>query len=581
MKESEYKDLFLIEARDNIEELNRLFVDLEKDHASLEIVNAIFRITHTLKGNAMGLGLESLAELSHVCEDVMLAIKEKRLVLGQKLFDLLFRANDKLGALVEAIETDEKVSYLGIKTSLAIFLKNELTTEEKAAQQAETSGDEDAPVDDAEEKEEKVEKEDATAAQAETSNQITFSDVIQIPVKKMDDLMNEVGQLIIERDRLIANAQDMGFRSSEFDRLQRITSNLQYSIMNARMVQVGFLFNKFHRVLRDAASIENKKVNLVLRGTETEIDRNILKILSDSLVHLVRNSVSHGIETEEERKKTNKPMVGTVQLGAHYERDRVVITVTDDGKGIDHEVIRRKIVEKGMVSQSVAKNLKPEEVVRYIFEAGFSNADKVNELSGRGVGMDVVKRAVESIGGQVRVNTTVGEGTTTSLHVPSSLALKGTLLFKVEEHDYAIALSYAESVVTFKKSELYKLGGGLMTKYQGEPVSIIFFRDVLSLQKLSDIYVRGSLHKTFDTLEGDPGLSVIMVSYAGRMMGVVVDTVLQQKEIIEKPLAKPLDKNKLLSGTTILGNGKVCLVVDPAVMTDLIFKQAHQTQAER
>ncbi|MEQ8583451.1 MAG: chemotaxis protein CheA [Marinoscillum sp.] len=561
-KESEYKELFLIEAKDQIEELDKLFVELEKDQSNQDAIDGIFRITHTLKGNAMGLGLDGVSELSHAMEDVMIAIRNKQITLSKKLFEILFRANDKLTQVVRALETNQKVSYLGIKTSLSIFLKNELDKGAPAA----------APG------EEELEPAEEETTKQEGPAQVMFSDVIQIPVKKMDDLLNEVGQLIIERDRLIAFSQDIGLATAEFERLKRISSNLQYSIMNARMIQVGFLFNKFHRVVRDAAAIEVKNVALVLKGTEIEIDRNVLKVISDSLVHLVRNAVSHGIEPEAKRVESGKPPEGAITLDARYERDRVIIVVKDDGAGIDHEVIRKKIVQKGMVADAVAKDLSKDEVLRYIFESGFSNSDKVNEISGRGVGMDVVKKAVESIGGQVRIETEVGAGTTVNLHVPSSLALKGTLLFDVGGQEYAMALSYTEAVVTIARSEINKLSGGLMAKYQDEAISIVFLKDILEMRSLDEISRRGSLQKSFELSEEEDVFNVIIVSYMGQTTGVIVDKVLQQKEIIEKPLAKPINKTKLLSGTTILGSGNVCPVIDIAALTDLIHLKVLQTK---
>lgn len=560
-KESEYKELFLIEAKDQIEELDKLFVELEKDQSNQDAIDGIFRITHTLKGNAMGLGLDGVSELSHAMEDVMIAIRNKQITLSKKLFEILFRANDKLTQVVRALETNQKVSYLGIKTSLSIFLKNELDKGAPAAP-----------------KEEEIEHQEEETAKQEGQAQVMFSDVIQIPVKKMDDLLNEVGQLIIERDRLIAFSQEIGLATAEFERLKRISSNLQYSIMNARMIQVGFLFNKFHRVVRDAAAIEVKNVALVLKGTEIEIDRNVLKVISDSLVHLVRNAVSHGIEPEAKRVENGKPPEGSITLDARYERDRVIIVVRDDGAGIDHEVIRKKIVQKGMVADAVAKDLTKDEVLRYIFESGFSNSDKVNEISGRGVGMDVVKKAVESIGGQVRIETEVGTGTTVNLHVPSSLALKGTLLFDVWGQEYAMALSYTEAVVTIARSEIYKLSGGLMAKYQDEAISIVFLKDILEMKSLDELGQRGSLQKSFELSTDDDLFNVIIVSYMGQTTGVIVDKVLQQKEIIEKPLAKPINKTKLLSGTTILGSGNVCPVIDIAALTDLIHLKVLQSK---
>lgn len=560
-KESEYKELFLIEAKDQIEELDKLFVELEKDQSNQDAIDGIFRITHTLKGNAMGLGLDGVSELSHAMEDVMIAIRNKQITLSKKLFEILFRANDKLTQVVRALETNQKVSYLGIKTSLSIFLKNELDKGAPAAP-----------------KEEEIEHQEEETAKQEGQAQVMFSDVIQIPVKKMDDLLNEVGQLIIERDRLIAFSQEIGLATAEFERLKRISSNLQYSIMNARMIQVGFLFNKFHRVVRDAAAIEVKNVALVLKGTEIEIDRNVLKVISDSLVHLVRNAVSHGIEPEAKRVENGKAPEGSITLDARYERDRVIIVVKDDGAGIDHEVIRKKIVQKGMVADAVAKDLTKDEVLRYIFESGFSNSDKVNEISGRGVGMDVVKKAVESIGGQVRIETEVGTGTTVNLHVPSSLALKGTLLFDVGGQEYAMALSYTEAVVTIARSEIYKLSGGLMAKYQDEAISIVFLKDILEMRNLDEVGHRGSLQKSFELSADEDVFNVIIVSYMGQTTGVIVDKVLQQKEIIEKPLAKPINKTKLLSGTTILGSGNVCPVIDIAALTDLIHLKVLQSK---
>lgn len=576
-KEQEYRELFLVEANDNIEELNNLFVELEKDHSSQEAINAIFRITHTLKGNAMGMGFEAVADLSHVMEDVMLAIKSKKVTLGEKLFGLLFRANDKLGDLVKALVTEEKVNYLGIKTSLGIHLKNEMNKDQAVAAPAQMQEKSESIPQAAE----AAKEETVPATHEESAAQITFSDVIQIPVKKMDELLNQIGQLMIERDRLIALSEQLGIRAAELDSLKRITSSLQYSIMNARMVQIGFLFNKFHRILRDAAAFENKQARLVLKGTEIEIDRNILKIISDSLVHLVRNAVSHGIESEAKRKERGKPVEGTVTLDARHERDSVVILVTDDGSGIDHEIIRRKIVEKGLVSAAVAANLKPNEVISFIFESGFSNAEQVTEVSGRGVGMDVVKRAVESIGGQVRVETTVGKGTTMQLFVPSSLALKGTLLFEVGGQEYAIALSYTESVVNMRYHDLYKLSGGLMANYRDEAIPIIFLKDILQMKSLQEVAQRGSLQRSYSDAPADATFQVIIVNYAGRVTGIIVDKLLQQKEIIEKPLVKPIDKIKLLSGTTILGSGNVCPVIDIAVVTDLVHKQILQHQPAR
>lgn len=576
-KESEYKELFMVEALDNFEELNRRFIDLEKAHNDKGAINAIFRITHTLKGNAMGMGFDAIADLAHVMEDVMGSIKDGVIKLNRELFETLFKANDKLGELISALKTGNKVNYLGLKTKLSILFKNSM--EDEVPDEKKDSDDqkpepkkEEIPKEVKEAEDEGESEEPKAAPQKEEHTQITFTDVIQIPVKKMDDMMNLVGQLIIERDRLISFFSTNGTVNSQFDSLQRISSNLQYSIMKARMVQVGFLFNKFHRIVRDAASMEGKKVNLNLKGTDIEIDRNILKTISDAMIHLVRNSVSHGIEGQEGRKDGGKNIEGEITLDARYEKDRVVIMVTDDGKGIDTKIIKRKIIEKKLVTEEYANSLSDQEILMYVFEPGFSSAEKVTEISGRGVGMDVVKRTVESIGGQVSIETKVGKGSTISLILPSSLALKGALLFELDQQEYALSLAYTEAVISLKKTDIHKITDGLMANYQEATIPIVFLKDLTNLSDLISIRNKGVLHKSFNELPEDAQVDVIVIAYSGRLMGLVVDRLMQRKEIIEKTLPKPVDKVKILSGTTILGNGNVCLVIDVAAITELLFK---------
>ncbi len=571
-KEEEYRQLFLSEALENFEELNRLFIDLEKDHANKKVIANIFRIIHTLKGNAMGMGYDKIAELSHVMEDVFGAIKEGEIKLERELVDSLFRANDKLGGLINSLNTGEKVSFLGIKTKLSIYLKNEREAASEGTE--ETKEEPDAlQVSDTDGGEEEEQEE---SDKSETS--ISFAEIVQIPVKKMDELLNMVGELVIERDRLISYFGENSNSTLEFEGLKRISSNLHYGIMNARMVQMGFLFNKFHRVLRDAAVAENKDVQLNLKGTEVEIDRNILKIISDSLVHVVRNAVSHGIEKADDRKNTSKPPLATVTLEANLEKDNVVLSVSDDGKGIDASIIRKKVIEKKLVAKDAAEQLTDQEIIRYIFEPGFSSAEKVTEISGRGVGMDVVKRSVESIGGQVLINTEVGVGTSIHLVLPSSLALKGALLFTVSEQEYAIPLTYIDSVSYVKKSEIHNLSNSLVVNYNDSSVSLIFLSDIFTSNS-SDFSSSETFQQKMEKISDKEVLNVIMAKHSGRKIGLVVDKLLRQKEIIEKKLPKPLDSSKLLSGSTILGSGSVCPVLDVASIMDTFFQSALKTKA--
>lgn len=591
--QEEYKDMFLAEALENYEELNNLLTALEKAPDDQKAIDALFRITHTLKGNALGMGFTGIAEISHVMEDLFGAVKNKQIKLDLDLVNSLFKANDKLGELIEGVKNDTKVSYKGIRTKLSVILKK--ATEEGSSESAEAAAPSEAPVaatptetvsqpaeqmpESAPEivagppsKNEPIEEADEDDEKdEEKETKIAFSDQVQVPVKKLDNLLNLVGELIIERDSLISKFSDNGFNSNVFARLNRIASDLQYGVMDVRLVQIGFLFKKFHRIVRDAATIENKKVDLILEGTEIEIDRNILKIISDSMVHLVRNAVGHGIEKPAKRLESGKSEIGKVTLRARNEKDIVIVDVIDDGAGINADVIRRKAVEKGIITQEYAQRATEQEILLCIFEPGFSNAEQINAISGRGVGMDVVKRATESIGGKITIETEVGKGSVMSLHLPSSMALKGALLFMLNNQEYAVALTYTEAVLSIYKRDIHAVANGLMTTYLDKTISILFLQDLFDLNTLDGFKNQASLQKTYNELDENERLEVLVISYNNWYVGIVVDKLLQQKEIVEKTLSKPLDNVDLFSGATVLGNGNVCLVLDVANITNRIF----------
>ncbi|MGZ3862948.1 MAG: chemotaxis protein CheA [Bacteroidia bacterium] len=578
-KEKEYKEIFLAEAQESYEQLNNLFTELEKDINNKQAIDAIFRITHTLKGNAMGMGFTKIAELSHVMEDVFNEVKSLRLKLDSSIFNSLFKANDVLGQLINSLNTGEEIKYKGIKTKLEVLLKNVRVT-----QNVNKPGEDQSPAISEEikktESEEIQRNENAAEEESEeTEQKIVLSDVVQVPVRKLDSLLNIIGELIIEKDTLTALNLERGYPSTDLARLHRITSDLQYGIMDVRLVQIGFLFNKFHRILRDVAVIENKKVDLILEGTEIEIDRNILRIMSDSLVHLVRNAVSHGIETPEKRLERGKPETGKVILTARNEKDTVYIDVKDDGNGIDIKAIKKKAVEKGIISADYGSVISDEEVMMCLFEPGFSNAEKVTEVSGRGVGMDVVKRAVESIGGKINIETELGKGSVFTLSLPSSMAVKGALLLELNSQSFAIPLSHTEAVISLMKKDIHKISTGLISKYLGKTISIIFLNDLFTARNTAK-NGDAEFHNSFDRINADKKLDVVIVSYNKNLVGFVVDKLMQQKEIVEKALEKPVQHIHLFSGATILGDGSICLVLDVAGILKNLFKDKMSAKAE-
>lgn len=573
-KDNEYREIFLAEALENYTEMNRLLTVLEKNVNDSKAVQALFRITHTLKGNATGMGFDKIAEMAHVLEDFFGEVREGRLELGSEIFASVFKAADVLGELIDAIKTPKDVKYRGIKTKLEVFIRNakqapaegqapQLTQQETTSVQ--TLPQISAPV-------ELPQDDDHTESEVETTN-VSFSDLVQVPVKKLDNLLNLVGELIIERDRIIANGANTQ-SSNEYSRLNRISSDLQYSVMDVRLVQVGFLFNKFHRIVRDASSKEGKKVSLKLEGTETEIDRNILQVISDSLIHLIRNSVGHGIEKPEVRKQKGKVEEGTVTLSASSESDTVIIKIKDDGAGINPERIKQKAIEKGLITAQDASQMSDRDLTMLIFEPGFSTMDSVTAISGRGVGMDVVKKALDSIGGTVQVDTMLGEGSIFTLSLPSSMAVKSTLLFDLDNQTYAIPLSYTESVISIYKSEIHKAANGLIAVHLGNTIHIVFLSDLFaqSIGKSKQKYA------SFDQLHPEQKLEIVVVSFNGKRIGFIVDKLLQQKEIVEKPLRKPFDSISYLSGVTILGNGNVCLALSiPGILNAMLGNQVSRT----
>ncbi len=580
-KEEEYKALFLAEALENYEELNQFFVKLENDHADKEAVNAIFRITHTLKANAAAMGFTPISETAHLLEDIFGEIRQDKFQLTTTIFDDLFRANDKLGELIQAVQSGEKVRYQGIQTKLKVILRNakgiqlqddSVTTEILPQKDAENTPKNPTPQT-ALEIPESIDKQEDTNESIDKKQQpkITFSDLVQVPVEKLDNLLNLVGELAIEKDKLITQSQVSELADeNDYAALYRITSDLQYSVMGVRLVQVSVLFNKFHRIIRDISVKEGKKVQLELQGTDVEIDRNILQIISDSLIHLVRNAISHGIEPADERQKIGKNPVGKVTLSARNDKDHVVIEVADDGRGIVADIIRKKALEKGFLTPQTAAQISDNEVINLIFEAGFSSAEKVTAVSGRGVGMDVVKRATDSVGGKVKITTAIGKGSKISMFLPASMAVKSVLLFISQNTEYAIPLIFTEAVINLKKSDIHKVGKGLAATYLNQTISVVWLSDLFTSECLENLYESKILHRGYEQLSDQDELFVIVISATNRLVGLVVDKLLHQKEIIEKPLSKPADKVPFISGVTILGNGNVCLVMDiPSVVNHL------------
>ena len=539
-RDQEYRELFMAEALEYYDSMSRHLSELERTPDSGPSLNELFRLMHNLKANARAMGFTDLGEVAHHLETLFGLIRDQERTFSGPLIRVVFAGVDALGSMIRAVGANQPLPDVSeLLANLDRLVQGE------------------APV---------LEEVDAPDTDEEAGRKMELSDLVYIQVKKLDNLLNLVGELVIDRDRIMTLAQELDNPAllATAQHLFRISDDLQYSVMDARLVGVGVLLNKFPRVVRDVASSENKQVELTLSGQDVQIDRNILQIITDALLHLVRNAVSHGIETTAQRQAAGKPVVGQLTLSALTERDDVLIQVRDDGRGIDTEAVRRKAVERGLVTAAVAATLDEHAVWAYLFEPGFSMAQQVTDISGRGVGLDVVKLALDSLGGQLRVDSEMGVGTTFTLVLPTSIAVKGALLVEVEERAYAIPLMHTDTVLALQPEQLSVVGGVFVMHFQEKAVPVVPLRQLLHDE--GDDALPAAIKSD---LEGPQ--QVLVVNYNNRRLGLLVDRFLRQQNIVIKPLSKPLDTIDLFGGVTLLGNGQVCLVLDVPALTRLFL----------
>ncbi|ACX72125.1 CheA signal transduction histidine kinase [Methanocaldococcus vulcanius M7] len=375
------------------------------------------------------------------------------------------------------------------------------------------------------------------------------SQTIRINIEKLDKLMNLVGELVITRANFsqIANKYQLKELNNAINRLSMLINELQEEVMAMRMIPVAYVFNRFPRMVRDLAKALGKEVEFIMEGTDIELDRTVLDELAEPLVHLIRNALDHGIEPPEEREKVGKPRKGTLKLIAQRERDHVNIIVEDDGRGIDPEVIRRKAIERGLITEEEAKKLSDHEIINLIFMPGFSTADKVSDVSGRGVGMDVVKTKIESLGGTVVVYSEKGKGTRVVLKLPLTMAIITALLMKLDEQIYAIPITSVLDVTMINRSDIKNIEGTNAIIYRDEIIPVIWLKDFLGMPYLG---------------EEEDELTIVVIERSGGKLGVVVDEVIGREDIVVKSLTGILKNIPGLAGATILGDGRVALILD-------------------
>jgi two-component system chemotaxis sensor kinase CheA len=367
---------------------------------------------------------------------------------------------------------------------------------------------------------------------------------LRVDIQQLDHIMNLVEDLVINRGRLkqISEQHKIKELGEAIGMVERSVSELQNLMMNIRMIPLNQIFNRLPRVVRDVAIYDGKEVEFVIEGGETELDRSVMDGLNDPLLHLIRNAVNHGVESPDVREKAGKPRKGYVKLSAHRDRDNVIIELIDDGAGINVEKVKSKAVEKGMLTKEVADTLTTEGAIDLLFQPGFSTADKISDISGRGVGLDVVKRAIESLKGTIRVETTPGKGSRFELLLPPTMAIVDVMIVRVNGRRLGIPISSIVEVANFKRDSTHFIGKGEAVLLRDEVLQLMWLNDMVGLSDVCEI--------------------LIVVQYEKRKCCIPVDLVEGKQEVVVKPLSKLIGNTRGVSGITILGDGEVVPVLD-------------------
>lgn len=462
-------------------------------------------------------------------------------------FDVLLITAAEVKDVEEALESISEIEKVSVNVVDTEAKAEEQATPAEAPKAAEAKPQAKAPVKTPAKAPAKKE-----ASKKDAAHHKHQSQSVRVDIDKLDTLMNLMGELVINKVRLeqIGQTHRLAELTETLEQMDRVTTDLQNIVMKVRMVPVSAVFNRFPRMVRDVSKELNKEINLTIEGEETELDRTVIDEIGDPIMHLLRNSLDHGVEHPDDREAKGKPRTGEVGLIARHEGNNVVIMVTDDGAGINADVIRRKAVEKGMISQEEADKLDDADAVRLIFLPGFSTADKITDISGRGVGMDVVRSKIEALSGHVDVETKIDEGSVFKIKLPLTLAIIQAMLVKVQEEMYAIPLGSIDSTINIQPTDIKTVRNKEVIVLRGEIIPIIRMEETLQVPHVKD----------------SDEIFVVVVHAGEAKAGIVVDNLIGQQEIVIKTLGNLFAGLKMFSGATVLGDGRVALILDVATM---------------
>jgi two-component system chemotaxis sensor kinase CheA len=588
---------FVVESREHLADVENQLMAIEAAGADidLDLVNEVFRAVHSIKGAAGFLGFSALGQLAHDLENVLNQIRNREFVPDSTATDVMLRAADTLRKMIEDINHSNDVDIAEHRAALQRILA-EPSSADSVPQTGSTSpgGETTEPAVEsvehaAESVEPAVEPTEPVVAMPPVPSPATISDDIstapstpvetniRVSVSVLDSLMNLAGELVLSRNQLLqaVGSKDNNNSSRTLDsvaaRLDQITSELQEAIMQTRMQVIGTVLNKFPRVVRDLSNQLGKQCQLTVEGQDVELDKSIIEAIGDPLTHLVRNSVDHGIESPEDRVRAGKPAVGTVVLRAFHEAGKVNISIRDDGAGIDVAKLKAKAIARGLVTAEQANDMSDRETLRLIFHPGFSLAEKVTGVSGRGVGMDVVKTNIEKLGGAVEIDTQVGAGTTINIKLPLTLAIIPSLVVRCSGHRFAVPQASISELVLVKAGEvaakIQRVKHAEVFRLRGNLLPLIRLDAVLGLVSPTETHNDTTDDTAADTTDESTAagpVNIIVVETGNLQYGMIVDGLHDSEEIVVKPLGRHMQQCDCMAGATILGDGRVALILDVA-----------------
>ncbi len=576
---------FLVECFDNLEQVERDLLTLEREPNSEAVLNSVFRNMHTIKGSAGFLAFSTLERVAHATENVLGSVRSGHIAMDTDVSESMFRSIDAIRKILKTIETSGNdgnepftsliLEFEALHASKLAKAKTGNLAENRekinlmpAADTAKGLGNLESakvipnpvlnatpiPTPIATTQNKPNNPTSSPVAASGNSDCSAADSTIRVDVALLDKLMTRVGELVLARNQILqfnATINDNALYGAT-QRLNLITTELQEGVMKTRMQPIGTVWSKFPRLVRDLAAICEKEVRIEMEGKETELDKTIIEAIKDPLTHLVRNTVDHGIERPEVRKEKGKPSEGCLTLRAYHEGGQVNIEICDDGAGLNLERIKAKAVERGLMSQESASKMADRDVGNLIFLPGFSTAEKVSNVSGRGVGMDVVKTNIEKIGGTVDLQSKAGHGTTIKIKIPLTLAIIPALIVTSDSDRYAIPQVNLLELVRLEGEQTRKgiewIQGAPVYRLRGRLLPLVNLRHELGLNETPSV--------------GDDVVNIVVLRADDRQFGLIVDRINDSEEIVVKPLSKQLKNVSVYSGTTIMGDGRVALILD-------------------